>query len=207
MDENKCFKKMMDNNSDKGKIFKTIQLKEDLENVSLSDSISVMSELYDEKNATIKLDDDSRLDSRIIVKDKYNTETSSEGFYLYLFREYSSKLREGTVYMKVDFCHAGNGLTIPFIIPTTSDGGSPIYLNNYFDLAELKEGIPLNKVYDNLYIPIKVIYSEADKKYWYYLPDNYVENAYLGLGEEDDNKMMFNLFELKIRNQSYETNF
>ena len=207
MDENKCFKKMMDNNSDKGKIFKTIQLKEDLENVSLSDSISVMSELYDEKNATIKLDDDSRLDSRIIVKDKYNTETSSEGFYLYLFREYSSKLREGTVYMKVDFCHAGNGLTIPFIIPTTSDGGSPIYLNNYFDLAELKEGIPLNKVYDNLYIPIKVIYSEADKKYWYYLPSNYVENAYLGLGEEDDNKMMFNLFELKIRDQSYETDF
>lgn len=207
MDENKCFKKMMDNNSDKGKIFKTIQLKEDLENVSLSDSISVMSELYDEKNATIKLDDDSRLDSRIIVKDKYNTETSSEGFYLYLFREYSSKLREGTVYMKVDFCHAGNGLTIPFIIPTTSDGGSPIYLNNYFDLAELKEGIPLNKVYDNLYIPIKVIYSEADKKYWYYLPSNYVENAYLGLGEEDDNKMMFNLFELKIRDLSYETNF
>ena len=65
----------------------------------------------------------------------------------------------------------------------------------------------MNKVYDNLYIPIKVIYSEADKKYWYYLPDNYVENTYLGLGEEDDNKMMFNLFELKIRNQSYETNF
>lgn len=207
MDENKCFKKMMDNNSGKGKTFKTIQVKEDLENVSLSDSISVMSELYDKKNGAIKLDDDYRLDSRIIVKDKYNTETSSEGFYLYLFREYSSKLREGTVYMKVDFCHAGNGLTIPFIIPTTSDGGSPIYLNNYFDLAELKEGIPLNKVYDNLYIPIKVIYSEADKKYWYYLPSNYVENAYLGLGEEDNNKMMFNLFELKIRNQSYETNF
>ena len=65
----------------------------------------------------------------------------------------------------------------------------------------------MNKVYDNLYIPINVIYSEADKKYWYYLPDNYVENTYLGLGEEDDNKMMFNLFELKIRNQSYETNF
>lgn len=205
MDENKCFKKMMDNNSDKGKTFKTIHFKEG--DISSSHIINVMSELYDDKNKTIILDDDSRLDSSIVVKDKYNTETSSEGFYLYLFREYSSRLREGTVYMKVDFCHAGNGLTIPFIIPTTSDGGSPIYLNNYFDLAELKEGIPLNKVYDNLYIPIKVIYSEADKKYWYYLPDNYVENTYLGLGEEDDNKMMFNLFELKIRDQSYETDF
>lgn len=207
MDENRCFKKMMNNNSDKGKIFKTIQLKEDIHSISSSDTINVMSELYDKDSSAITIDDDSRLDSRIIVKDKYNTDTSSEGFYLYLFREYSSKLREGTIYMKVDFCHAGNGLTIPFIIPTTSDGGSPIYLNNFFDLSELKEGIPLNKVYDNLYIPIKVIYSEADKKYWYYLPDNYVENAYLGLGEEDDNKMMFNLFELKIRNQSYETNF
>lgn len=58
MDENKCFKKMMDNNSGKGKTFKTIQVKEDLENVSLSDSISVMSELYDKKNGAIKLDDD-----------------------------------------------------------------------------------------------------------------------------------------------------
>ena len=207
MDENKCFKKMMVNGVYNGKTFKTLQFKEDFENIKLSDSMGVMSELYDKRSNAIVLDDDSRLDSKIVVKDKYNTETSSEGFYLYLFREYSSKLREGTIYLKIDFCHAGNGLIIPFVIPTTSNGGSPIYLNNTFDLLELKEGIPLNKVYDNLYIPINVIYSEPDKRYWYYLPTNYVENSYLGLGEEDDNKMMFNLFELKIRNQSYETNF
>ena len=71
----------------------------------------------------------------------------------------------------------------------------------------MKEGIPLNKVYDNLYIPIKVIYSESDNKYWYYLPSEYIENSTLGFGEENDNKMIFNLFELKIRNQSYETTF
>ena len=181
MDENKCFKKMMVNGVDNGKTFKTLQFKEDFENIKLSDSMGVMSELYDKRSNAIVLDDDSRLDSKIVVKDKYNTETSSEGFYLYLFRGYSSKLREGTIYLKIDFCHAGNGLIIPFVIPTTSNGGSPICLNNTFDLLELKEGIPLNKVYDNLYIPINVIYSEPDKRYWYYLPTNYVENSYLGL--------------------------
>ena len=109
--------------------------------------------------------------------------------------------------MKVDFCHAGNGLVIPFIIPRSVDNGNVLYLSNYEDINEMKEGVPLNKLYDNLYIPIKVIYSDKDKKFWYYLPSEYVENGELGLSDDDDNKMFFNLFELKIRNQSYETDF
>lgn len=207
MDENRLFKKMLNGKMVSGDTFKEVQFKEDLENMSFYKSPNVISELYDNSNKQIKIDKNKRLDSSFIVKDKYNTDTSSEGFYLYLFREYSSKLREGTIYMKVDFCHAGNGLVIPFIIPKSIETGSILYLNNYNDINEMKEGIPLNKVYDNLYIPIKVIYSESDNKYWYYLPSEYIENSTLGFGEENDNKMIFNLFELKIRNQSYETTF
>lgn len=205
MDENRIFKKMMDNKIHRNDKFKEIELKSKIGDVQLSNKINVMSELYDIYNKKIIIDTDKRLDSSFIVKDKNNTDNSSEGFYLYLFREYSTKLRQGTIYLKIDFCHAGNGLVIPFIIPKSSDTGSILYLNNFDDVREMKEGVPLDKLYDNLYIPIHVVYSEKDKKYWYYLPSEYVENNNLGLTNDNDNKMIFNLFELKIKNQSYET--
>lgn len=205
MDENRLFKKMLDNKIHGENKFKEVTLNENLENIKISNKINVFSEFYNSNTNNIIIDNDKRLDSSLIVKDKNNTDNSSEGFYLYLFREYSTKLREGTIYMKVDFCHAGNGLVIPFIIPKSLETGSLLYLNNFDDVREMKDGIPLNKVYDNLYIPVKVIYSEKDNKYWYYLPSEYVENNDLSLTEEYDKKMIFNLFELKIKNQSYET--
>ena len=207
MDENKLFKKFISGKHSDNYTYKEIQKVQDDTSIVLKNSVDVVSERYDTSSKEIVIDDSVRLDSSIIVKDKYNSDNSSEGFYLYLFREYSSSLREGTVYMKVDFCHAGNGLVIPFIIPRSVDNGNVLYLSNYEDINEMKEGVPLNKLYDNLYIPIKVIYSDKDKKFWYYLPSEYVENGELGLSDDDDNKMFFNLFELKIRNQSYETDF
>lgn len=148
---------------------------------------------------------DNSITSQMAVKDKYNSVNSSEGFYLYLFREYSTNLRENTVYLKIDFCHAGNGLTIPFTVPVSqTDYVGPLYLDNYSDIAELKKGVALTDLYDNMYIPIKVKYDINTRKYYYYLPDEYVENDRMDV---DKRIMMFNLFELKIRNQSYEADY
>ena len=161
---------------------------------------------YSDGNGLL-IDENKRLSSQLTVLDKYNSINSSEGFYLYLFREYSTNLRENTVYLKIDFCHAGNGLTIPFIMPmnsSDSDYVGPLYLDSYSDIEEMKKGIPLSELYDNMYIPIKVKYDINTRKYYYYLPSEYVENDKMGV---DKRIMMFNLFELKIRNQSYETDY
>lgn len=148
--------------------------------------------------------DDNALTAQMTVKAKYSTETSSEGFYLYLFKDYSTELRENTLYLKVEFCHAGEGLVIPFSIPTTkSDDISkrkPLYLSRNSDILEMKKGIPLEHLYEYSYIPINVKYSKDDGEFYYYFPDNLVENNELNV---KSNIMMFNLFELKVANTSY----
>lgn len=208
MDENGLFKKYMDN----GDSFNYMNLSKEgyspdnFKNYIgdvFTNPIDVLRE-YSDGNGLL-IDENKRLSSQLTVLDKYNSVNSSEGFYLYLFREYSTNLRENTVYLKIDFCHAGNGLTIPFTVPVSqTDYVGPLYLDNYSDIAELKKGVALTDLYDNMYIPIKVKYDINTRKYYYYLPSEYVENDKMGV---DNRIMMFNLFELKIRNQSYETDY
>jgi hypothetical protein len=70
-----------------------------------------------ENGICINFDESVRLSSRLVVDNKYDTDTSSEGFYIYMFREYSQKLHQKRIYMKVEYNHAGIGKTIPFFIP------------------------------------------------------------------------------------------
>lgn len=105
-------------------IYKTIS--ETSSATTCIDKITVESEFVDEKKNQAKLqhgikkykiDENKRLGSRLIISNKYNTDTSSEGFYIYMFKEYSKNLHPRQIFMKVDFNHAGIGSTIPFIKP------------------------------------------------------------------------------------------
>ena len=151
-----------------------------------------------------KFKDEFRLSSRITVKDKYNSDTSSEGFYFYMFREFSDSMRPKRIYLKIDFNHAGIGRTIPFIIPReflgeNDEDGTPLYLHDETDLAELKKGFELKDIYKQLFIPIDVIYDDKNNRYVYYLPEALRENYELGVS---DDIMEFNLFEIKFKDES-----
>lgn len=141
--------------------------------------------------------DKYRLSSRITVNDKYSTDTSSEGYYIYMFKEYAKKMREGVIYMRIDFNHAGIGQSIPMTIPRHLDTDVPYYFDNDDDLKALKEGFSLKDIYKQLYIPVYVKYDIESNKYYYYLSENMRENSKMG---EDDEIMLFNLFELKFKN-------
>lgn len=59
----------------------------------------------------------ARLDTEIVLRDEYNTEHSSEGFNLYLFADDAMGVNNArTIYMKVEFNHAGNGKVIPMAL-------------------------------------------------------------------------------------------
>ncbi|MDE5888770.1 MAG: hypothetical protein K2H20_01995, partial [Bacilli bacterium] len=61
-----------------------------------------------------------RLSSQIKVFDKYNSNSSSEGFYLYLYKDLfmpTDGNQTLTLYAKVEFNHAGYGRTVPFMMP------------------------------------------------------------------------------------------
>lgn len=163
----------------------------------------------------ISLKEDARLSSRFVIDNKYSTDTSSEGFYIYIFREYAEKLHPKRIYMKIEFNHAGIGKTIPFIVPmkwTEKNDDNEVYperrvtLSNKVetqeqgeetptalsDLDYLKQGYPLSWVYSQSYIPLYAVYDFKNKEYGYVFDKRYVT--------ENNGVIDLNLFEIKIKN-------
>ncbi len=142
----------------------------------------------------ISFDEATRLSSRLVVDNKYDTDTSSEGFYIYMFREYSQKLHPKPIYMKIEYNHAGIGKTIPFFVPMEFSGNTAIDRLTFKDLELLKSGIPLNQVYAQSYIPLIAVYDFKNKEYAYMFDERYIEPI-------EDGVLNLNLFEMKISNE------
>lgn len=161
-----------------------------------------------------RTDDELRLSARFTVKNKYDTTKTSEGFYLYLFpNELKGENIPRTIYMRVEFNHAGYGKTIPLMMPRevyakNSDGSynkeKEIYqitnkvvksTSEIFPTSFLyKDDIGINqnfeKYMDSLMIPVNIIYDKALKSYLYYFP-------WYDRGNE--NKIVINLWEPRMR--------
>lgn len=203
MNEHDLYKKFIDNS--KKNVNQYYIIAENLEDCKEVNKINVMGE-RETKKSNIKinetyldLDNNKRLSSRISVVNKYETDSSSEGFYLYIFREYSKKLRPKPIYMKVEFNHAGIGKTIPFIVPMDWTSGSTANPTSALtfdsdDLTKLKEGIPLERVYAQSYIPLYAVYDFKNKEYAYVFDNRYVSM--------DNGIVNLNLFEMKIMEET-----
>lgn len=115
---------------------------------------------YKEKNSTKKMGKanenalvvlysaGTRVDSKITVTNEYDRTKSSEGFNIYLFAEdktFEAENGEKTIYMKVEFNHAGNGKTIPLIMWPKDANGEFCSLTT-------------ENFIDTLYIPVKLAY-------------------------------------------------
>jgi hypothetical protein len=199
MDGQRLYKKYIDNM--RNGTFLSIKEGEGDEIISSTTS-TVMCESAATNDNTNSLDyvynEESRLDSRLIIKNKYASKSSSEGFYLYMFKEYSEKLHPKPIYLKLEFNHAGVGQTLPFIVPMKwgpedSNIVNPtgrLGLTDKDDLELLKQGYPLKFLYPQLYIPLYAVYDFQSKQYAYVFDDRYVDikNGVLTL----------NLYELKV---------
>jgi hypothetical protein len=168
---------------------------------------NVKYEQYETDYVNVKVWDEAhRLSSRLVVDNKYKTDTSSEGFYAYIFREYSENLRPKPIYMKIEFNHAGIGKIIPFLIPMKWEEKEGTKTNKMFptrslqfkeegDLEEMKKGYPLSYIYAQTYIPLYAVYDFAKKEYGYVFDERYVKI-------EDDGSLNLNIFEMKIMDES-----
>ena len=163
-------------------------------------TISVLTEPLDDHNK-YTYDETKRLSMRFTVNNKYVTDTSSEGFYIYIFKEYTTGLHPKDIYMKVEFNHAGVGKTLSFTIPMKSDGSAPLSLANAGDVQVLKEGIPLSDIYQQSYIHFQGVYDSLKQKYVYYFAPEY-SSCYKKITGTDAYKMQFNLFEVKYKNEA-----
>ena len=200
-DYHSMFKTYVDNSQKNINKFRVV---EENNNKITVNKISVKTEVIDKGTGEPVIKEDNRISSRLTIKNKYETTTSSEGFYLYIFREYSENLRPKPIYMKVEFNHAGIGRTIPFTIPMKWANPDSNNIENperalmlsatTTDLLEMKEGTPLSRVRTQLYIPLYAVYDFKNKEYAYVFDERYVTIK--------DGIVNLNLFELKVKDES-----
>ena len=194
MDEHTLFKKFIDNSRKNVNTYSLVSAEKNTRDLN---KISVMSELKDGNSVVIE--ESNRLSSRFVITNKYDTDTSSEGFYIYMFKEYSENLHPREIFMKVEFNHAGIGTTIPFIKPMSwTNGGSSktCFPNEELSVgsAEMMKGVELEKKNAQDYIPLYAVYDFKNKEYVYVFDKRYVT--------VNDGVASINLFELKLRDES-----
>lgn len=180
----------------------------DLNGIRINREPMVGGEIYEEFKDNLE---NVRLSSQFVIKDKYNSTTSSEGFYLYLWRDNDNGIIPSDLYMKVEFNHAGYGRTIPFMMPyEDKDGDNKGKIKTFKEIVE--DWSPIKKENENedryvgygikrylkySYIHLKYQYDETDKRHVYYVDSD----LYKGTDESIygiDNTMKFDLYEAKI---------
>lgn len=145
-----------------------------------------------------------RISSQFTVKDKFNADASSEGFYLYMFAEEDPNLRHKSIYMKVEFNHAKYGRTIPFMRPTdfnldTLENGKSKKIDEIINDCKPKDGdtdggYDLETYFIHTYIQFKCGYSKKLGKHVYYLANE--DDLSI---DTENRKLMLNLYEAKVR--------
>ena len=105
-----------------------------------------------------------RVDTSVLLTNEYDKTSCAEGFNIYLFADDAPSGNEvRTIYMKVEFNHAGNGKTIPLIV-------WPKRGNTFW-------GLTIDNFLENLYIPIEI--REFDGKYVYSIKAGVFEDGNL----------------------------
>ena len=135
-----------------------------------------------------------RLSSQFAVKGKNMTYSSSEGFYLYLWREDETHTPQD-IYMKVEFNHAGFGRVIPFMAPYSDDKKKFKSFNEILTDFTGNNAKPYTLADYNKfsYIKLKYCYNKDLQKHYYFIdPERY------GSQDNDENKIVINLYEAKL---------
>ena len=167
-----------------------------------------------------------RLSCQFTVQDKFQSNASSDGFYLYLWKDNETGVIPTDIYMKVEFNHAGYGRTIPFMMPFWD----PVKFEKANDKPLKERGIKTfkeilndwnstkdeNEIWRNegnitdgqygarqymkySYIHFKYKYDKIHKQHIYYLDDEfYGTNPEYGGVHYQDNVMTINLYEAKM---------
>ena len=128
---------------------------------------------------------ETRLDCTVYMTDEYDEKKSGEGFNIYLFSDDYKNVSESepsTIYMKVEFNHAGYGKVMQMMRPVE---------------AEVEFGNNEKKVVSDYisyaFIPLTVFYESTSGKFVYTFPDGAI--AY------EDGTVYIDLYEATITKQ------
>ena len=161
-----------------------------------------------------------RISSQIRLKDKYNDDASSDGFYIYIFKQDAPLERPKDLYLRMEFNNAKYGKTVNMMLPVGEDGVPIRFMetdrdgNRVFPLDFIKESggtettnFDFDRYYNSLFINVKVKFDKTLNKYVYYFPWNpgTQKEKMSSLGVEyavsndiEKRKITLNFFEPKI---------
>lgn len=133
-----------------------------------------------------------RLSSQFAIKDKYSSDSCSEGFYLYLWKDNIDGNSASDIYMRVEFNHAGYGRVIPFMMPYDKSNGK---VKTFSDVA-VDNGYTITDYLKYSYIHFK--YRELDDGRCVY----YLDNTQYKTGVfYKDGILNINLYEAKLKDE------
>lgn len=199
MDCNKLYSKFVSRSNfvcyfdDNGDIVKGIKAEREVNTGSQYVNGSLMN-ILDVSSMNKEDIEDYRLSSQITTKNKYLSDNSSEGFYLYTWELSDIPSIPTDVYMKVEFNHAGYGRNIPMMAPYWDDGSG--FKTNEEIIGDWSNGggYGIKKYTRYSYIHLKAKYDINTKRHIYYLdPDTYGVNQAV-----DGNVININLYEARI---------
>lgn len=135
--------------------------------------------------------------------DKWSSDRTSEGFYLYLWNDASNSIVPEDIYLKVEFNHAGYGRTIPMMAPFVEQNG--VSDGRFKTVNEIKDdwinygdeskdnglGYGIKEYLKYSYIHLKYQYDKETDRHIYFLDPDYY-------GFCDSDVLNINLFEARI---------
>lgn len=126
-----------------------------------------------------------------IVKNNFDYFSCSEGYYLYLYPKLAKIDHPTTIYMKAEFNHAKYGKTISLVLPSDND-----YKTGYIKYENVgTKGI--EKLFNDLYIKVNIMYDSKNNKYVWYIPDilNLYGDVIKKINDIDNKKITLTLYE------------
>lgn len=201
MDCNKLYSKFVARSNfecyfdDNGDIVKGIKAEREVNTGSQYINGSLMN-ILDVSSMNKEVIEDYRLSSQITTKNKYLSDNSSEGFYLYTWELSDIPSIPTDIYMKVEFNHAGYGRNIPMMAPYRDTLNNKGFKTNEEIIGDWSNGggYGIKKYTRYSYIHLKAKYDINTKRHIYYLdPDTYGVNQAV-----DGNVININLYEARI---------
>lgn len=149
--------------------------------------------------------EEHRLSSQFSVSDKNTSLSSSEGFYLYFWKDNEEGIIPNDIFMKIEYNHAGYGRTIPFMMPFWDyNKWGKQGIKTFEEIVDDWNNIPnsdkrydIKQYYKYLYVRLKCRYDAITQRHIYYLDDNIYGKDSLEK-HVDNGTLTINLYEAKI---------
>ena len=147
------------------------------------------------------------LDATLSCTDKFNEDSSADGFYLHLFEKMVSGYSASMIYMKAEFNNAKYGKTVPLTMPSWANSNGPIppvgnnaksfpmdYFYTYSGETEddtiKTQTVNMGKLLNDMYIKVMIKFDRWTNRFVWFIPRN--NNG------ENKQEFTFELFEPRV---------